>query len=90
MAQYYNDRPAVLPQQQTTGCLSAETTTTQAHVLSEFDRLRATLLKDDMDDGWAAELRRYLGAGERDVTKDIDLVEWWEVRGNLLLRVANV
>jgi hypothetical protein len=31
-----------------------------APILSEFDKLRETLLTDDMEEGWASELRRYL------------------------------
>jgi hypothetical protein len=32
----------------------------------------------------ASELRRYLGTMQRDVTKDTDIVEWWQVRLNPL------
>lgn len=48
-------------------------------ILSEFDKHRETLLTDDIEEGWASELRRYLGTMQRDVTKDTDLVEWWQV-----------
>src|SRR5271168_2672224 len=84
MAQYYKDRPAVPAQQENTGSHSTETA--EVPVLSEFDKLRETLLTDDAEEGWAAELRRYLGTMQQNVTKDTDLVEWWQV-SCFLLRV---
>ena len=47
--------------------------------LSEFDKHRESLLSDDLEEGWASELRRYLGTMQRNVRKDTDLVEWWQV-----------
>ena len=47
--------------------------------MSEFDKHRETLLMDDAEEGWASELRRYLGTMQRDVKKDTDLIEWWQV-----------
>ena len=47
--------------------------------MSEFDMLRETLMMDDAEEGWASELRRYLGTMQCDVKKDTDLVEWWQV-----------
>ena len=47
--------------------------------MSEFDKHHETLLMDDAKEGWASELRRYLGTMQRDVKKDTDLVEWWQV-----------
>lgn len=51
---------------------------TSLHV-SEFDKHRETLLSDDAEEGWASELRRYLGTMQRDVKKDTDIVQWWQV-----------
>ena len=76
MAQYYRDRP-LAPHKQTNAEKRADAADTP--VLSEFDKLRKTLLTDDAEEGWASELRRYLGTMQRDVTKDTDLVEWWQV-----------
>lgn len=87
MAQYYKDRPAFIPQPENPGRQPESAATIKTPVLSEFDKLRETLLMDDADEGWAAELRRYLGAMERNVTKETDLVEWWQVRGFLLKNV---
>ena len=50
-------------------------------LLSEYDRYRRTLIdKDDSDDeGWASELRRYKNDHPIDVTKDTDIIQWWQV-----------
>jgi hypothetical protein len=52
---------------------------------SEFDRYRLTLVAKDDDEGWAAELRRYLKDMPADVTKDTDIVDWWQVSISLVL-----
>ena len=74
IARYYVNRPSAPPQQANT-TLSA----VDAPALSKFDKLRERLLTDDAEEGWALELRRYLGTMQRDVTKDTDLVKWWQV-----------
>jgi hypothetical protein len=51
---------------------------------SEYDRHRQTLIAQD-EEGWAAELRRYLGNIPVDITKETDIVEWWQVRISILL-----
>lgn len=77
MAEYYTTRPAhTPPQPNSVGAGEAP----QARILSEFDKFRETLLTDDVEEGWASELRRYLGTMQRDVTKESDLVEWWQVQ----------
>jgi len=83
MFQYYKDRPSTTSLSRTNENLTE--CATQAPVLSEFDRLRKSLLTDDAEEGWASELRRYLGRMERDVTKETDLVEWWQVSKFLAL-----
>jgi len=75
MSQYYNTRPP-LPQ---TNAITPTENGADAPVLSEFDKLRETLLTADAEEGWAAELRRYTSTMQRDVTKHTDLVEWWQV-----------
>lgn len=77
MAQYYNQRPVTIPQRANPENPTAEVR--EVRVLSEFDKLRETLLTDDAEEGWASELRRYLHTMQRDVTKETDLVEWWQV-----------
>ena len=49
-------------------------------VLSEYNKHRKTLLTANAEEGWAAELRHYTGTMQQDVTKNTDLVEWWQVR----------
>jgi hypothetical protein len=50
-------------------------------IASEYDRLRRSrLLPNNQDNGWEAELRQYLKDFAEDVTKDTDIVLWWQVR----------
>ena len=71
MAQYYNQRPVTVPQQ--------ANPTAEICVLSEYDKLRETLLTNDVEEGWASELCHYLYTMQRDMTKETDLIEWWQV-----------
>jgi len=51
-------------------------------ILSDFDRHRLTLLSNQVeleDEGWQSEMRRYLKELPPDVTKDTDIVKWWQV-----------
>ena len=77
MARYYKDRPDATPQHANPGNHPA--VTMEVLVLSEFDKVREMLLTKDVEEGWASELRRYLGDMDRDVTKGTDLVKWWQV-----------
>ena len=72
MCQYYKDRLSASVSQTNKNPTKC---TTRAPVLSEFDKLRESLLTDDVAEGWASELRRYLGRMERDVTKETNLIE---------------
>jgi len=73
MAQYYQDWSiAPLQQANTENCADAAV---DAPVLSEFDKLRETLLTNDAEEGWASKLCQYLGTMQRDVSKDTDLIE---------------
>jgi len=78
MARYYNTRPIAIPVQRGTGTQDANDDEE-----SEFDKHREMLLTADAEEGWAAELRRYTGTMQWDVTKNTDLVEWWQVRNCL-------
>jgi hypothetical protein len=77
MAQYYKDRLPVARNDPSVVPAEASSST-----LSEFDKLRKTLITDDAEEGWAAELRRYLGIMQWEVEKDTDIVEWWQVSLN--------
>ena len=49
-------------------------------ILLEFDHHRLTLLlSQEEDKGWQAELCQYLKDMPTDVTKDTNIVEWWQV-----------
>ena len=67
MAQYYRNRPSAVPLNVPTNSTSPATTPTEGHHLTEFDRHRESLLSDDLEEGWASELRRYLNIMQRDV-----------------------
>ena len=49
-------------------------------ILSDFDRHRLTLIANQTEDeGWQSEKCRYLKDLPANVTKDTDIVEWWQV-----------
>lgn len=79
MAEYYDHRDPSIPRRQASHANPTANSDASGPTLSEFDKLRETLLTDDLEEGWASELRRYLGSMQRDVTKETDLVEWWQV-----------
>jgi hypothetical protein len=78
MANYYSNRPKLTPAVDILPEINAEEPQA-SKILSEFDKHRLTLLTADVEEGWASELRRYLGTMQREVKKDTDLVEWWQV-----------
>jgi hypothetical protein len=51
----------------------------QPHTLSEFNTLQETLLTNNVEEGWVSELHHYLSIMQQDITKETDLVEWWQV-----------
>jgi hypothetical protein len=64
---------------------TSDTSSSTTSFLSEFDRHRQSLLMQEEDEGWAAELRRYLKDVPADVTKDTDIVKWWQVCARSLI-----
>jgi hypothetical protein len=85
MAEYYAYRPAATTLNVTGPAVNVKNdpggaaTSTETVYISEYDRQCDALLSNDLEEGWASELRRYLGVVERGVKKDDDLVEWWQV-----------
>jgi hypothetical protein len=82
MENYYMTRPGAKPAVSST--VSPHTNAglpapSQGDVLSEFDRFRLGRVTRDSEEGWASELRRYLKDLPADVTKDTDIVKWWQV-----------
>jgi hypothetical protein len=50
-------------------------------IASKYDHLRLSrLLPDNEDNRWEAVLCQYLKDFAHDVTKDTDIVLWWQVR----------
>ena len=74
MAQYYGQHPPATPQQANPAGPTAE-----GHILSEYNKLRESLLTDDAVEGWALELCRYLCSMQMEVTKETYLIKWWQV-----------
>ena len=83
MVQYYLTQPSAPSHNKLSGgsnhVNNSEDTDETLPTLTNFNKHRETLLNDDQEEGWASELCRYLGTMQRDVTKDLDLVEWWQV-----------
>ena len=74
MEQYWANRPKAATAQ------AIHQATDQDCQLSEFDRHRQSLvMQEAQDEGWAAELCRYLKDMPANVSKDTDIVEWWQV-----------
>jgi len=78
MAEYYKTRPSAIATAKGSTRNNNPTSGT-TRTLSEFDKHREKLLSNDAEEGWALELRRYLAGMQRDVEKDTDIVEWWQV-----------
>jgi hypothetical protein len=57
---------------------------------SEYDLYRRSLLQTEDGEGWASELRRYLNDRPGDVTKDTDIVEWWQDHATLFPTLARM
>jgi hypothetical protein len=79
MEQYWKARPTT-PLIAPTDDPNNPTQPSHESLLSEFDRHRLALLSSHaQNDGWQSEMRRYLKHIPADVTKDTDIVKWWEV-----------
>src|SRR5271155_403658 len=77
MIQYYKTRPT--PEDPNIPSEDEDPTHLICNDVSEFDKHRESLLSDDLEEGWASELRRYLGTMQRNVKKDTNIVEWGQV-----------
>ena len=76
MLEYYK----VCPSAVATSVVSQDTpSSSNMQTLSEYDKHRNTLLTEDTHKGWASELWEYLGTMQRHVTKETDIVQWWQV-----------
>lgn len=57
---------------------------------SEYDRIRKSQMLAQGDEGWQAELRRYLKDFPADVSADTDLITWWQDNGHVYPTVRRV
>jgi hAT family C-terminal dimerisation region len=57
---------------------------------SKYDCYRQSLLQSDDGEGWSSELRRYLNDRPGDVTKDTDIVQWWQDHSALFPTLARI
>jgi len=76
MREYYKIRPTAVA----TSVVNQDMrSSSNDQTVSEYDKHRNTLLSQDTHEGWASELWRYLGTMQRDVTKETDIEQWWQV-----------
>lgn len=76
MAQYYENQ---LPAPSINKFAGNPLSSMEAHVLLEFNKHCKTLLAENAQEGWASELHCYLSTMERNMMKETDLIEWWQV-----------
>ena len=78
MFHYYQNHPSTVAtlnrSTQTQAATSGKTST-----MSEFDKHYETLLSNNMEEEWASELIWYLSTMQWEVTKQTDIIEWWQV-----------
>jgi hypothetical protein len=63
---------------------TAGPSTASDSVISEFDQFHLGHITQDNEEGWASELQRYLKEILTDVTKDMDIIKWWQVFYSIL------
>jgi hypothetical protein len=88
---YYKKRPRAEPVQPPDTQLDADGERLQAKALSsDYDRYRQSLLQTGDGEGWSSELRRYLNDRPGDVTKNTDIVKWWQDHAPLFPTLARI
>ena len=76
---YYKKWPRTKPVQPPPTQIDTDREYLPAKVLSsEYDRYHQSLLQMGDCEGWSSELRCYLNNRPGDVTKDTDIVKWWQ------------
>jgi hypothetical protein len=91
MDMYYKKRPRAEPVQPPDTQLDADGERLQAKALSsDYDRYRQSLLQTGDGEGWSSELRRYLNDRPGDVTKNTDIVKWWQDHAPLFPTLARI
>jgi hypothetical protein len=86
MEQYWFNRPqAAAPAERSDGYI----TENDVH-LTDFDVHRRALITQEENEGWSAELRRYLKDMPATVSKETDIIEWWQVHYFLSLTTTKL
>jgi hAT family protein len=89
MDKYYKMRLRAKPAQPPPTPISVDGECTPVKVLSsKYDHYHQSLLKTDDREGWSSELRYYLNDRLGDVTKDTDIIKWWQDHAVLFLTLA--
>jgi hAT family protein len=79
MDEYYKMRLRAKPAQPPPTPIGVDRECAPVKVLSfEYDRYHQSLLETDDREGWSSELRCYLNDRPGNVTKDTDIVKWWQ------------
>jgi hypothetical protein len=81
MERYWNTRPSALAQ--VLNPPQADNEENDGSLASEYDRVRKSQMLAQGDEGWQAELRRYLKHLPSDVSVNTDLITWWQVHSFL-------
>ena len=80
MERYWKARPVASPTASATSTNDVARPNSEVLILSEFDRHCLALLSGQSEhEGWQLEMRRYLRELPANVTKDTDIVRWWQV-----------
>lgn len=76
MEQYWSNQPQTTPApaERSDGYITENEVR-----LTDFDIHRRALITQEENEGWAAELRRYLKDMPANVSKETDIIEWWQV-----------
>jgi hypothetical protein len=91
MDTYYKKRLRAEPAQPPPTQLDADGEHVPVKVLSsEYDRYHQSLLQTDDGEGWSSELRRYLNNRPGNVTKDTDIIQWWQDHAALFPTLARI
>ena len=79
MEKYWKAYPAASPTPPAAST-SSVAQPNKASILSEYNRHCLVLLSSqNEDEGWQPEMHRYLKDLLADVTKDTDIIKWWQV-----------
>jgi len=90
MEQYWNTCPAASPTVPATSTSDVVQPNSEASILSEFDHHHLALLSGQAEhEGWQLEMHQYLRDLPADVTKDTDIVKWWQVHAASSIAISN-